>query len=138
MNTFNINDSDFVKSRLYQDYLKTNNAIGYLNIRAFSANEAVPIKDLNITITNVIGNDTIIFFEGKTNDSGMINDIALPAPKQGADNLVAPPKVTYNIIAYYEPENLKQIYQANIYDNIHVVQIINIIPNMNMGDYIGY
>ena len=138
MNTYNVNNSDFVKSQLFQDYLKVNNSIGYLNIRAFKANEAIPVKGLNITITNTINNNTIIFFEGKTDDSGMINNIALPTPKLNNDNLLAPNKQTYNIISYYEPENLKQIYQANIYDGIYVVQNINIIPQMNMGDTIGY
>ena len=138
MNTYNINNSDFVKSPLFQEYLRINNGIGYLNIRAFSANEAVPIMGLKITITNVIDNNTIIFFEGETDDSGMINNIALPTPKQTTDNLVAPVKVTYNIISYYEKENLKQIYQANIYDNIHVVQNIIIKPEKDMGDYLGY
>ena len=138
MNTYNIKDSDFIKSQIFQDYLKINNSFGFLNIRAFSANEAVPIKGLKITITNTIGNNTVIFFEGETDESGMINNIKLPAPKLNNDNLTTPTKATYNIVSYYPLENLKQIYQANIYDGIYVVQNINIIPNMNMGDYIGY
>ena len=68
----------------------------------------------------------------------MINNISLPAPKLNNDNLVSPTKTTYNIISYYEPENLKQIYQANIYEGIYVVQNINIIPAMKMGDQLGY
>ena len=138
MNTYNINNSDFIKSPLFQKYLKINNGIGYLNIRAFSANEAVPVKGLKITVTNTIDNNTIIFFEGETDDSGMINNIALPTPKQTNDNLVAPTKETYNIISYYEKENLKQIYQANIYDGIYVVQNIIVKPEKDMGDILGY
>ena len=138
MNTYNVKDNNYIKSKEFQDYLKTNNSIGYLNIRAFRANEAVPIKGLKITITNVINNNTVVFFEGETDESGMINNIALPAPKINGDNLIAPTKATYNIISYYQPDNLKQSYQANIYDGIYVVQTINIIPNMNIGDNIGY
>ena len=137
MNTYKIN-SDYIKSEEYQNYLKNNSGIGYLNIRAFSANEAIPIKGLKITVTNTIGNNTVIFFEGETDDSGMINNIALPAPKIDNDNLVLPSKATYNIISYYEPENLKQTYKANIYNGIYVVQNINIIPAMKMGDQFGY
>ena len=98
MNTYNINNSDFVKSSIFQNYLKTNNSFGYLNIRAFSANEAIPIKGLKITVTNVIDNYTIIFFEGETDESGMINNIKLPTPKTNKDNLVVPSKITYSIV----------------------------------------
>ena len=137
MNTYTIN-SDYIKSEEYKNYLKINNSIGYLSIRAYSANEAIPVKGLRITVTNTIGNNNVIFFEGETDESGMINNISLPAPKLNNDNLVSPTKTTYNIISYYEPENLKQIYQANIYEGIYVVQNINIIPAMKMGDQLGY
>ena len=138
MNTYYFNDSEFVNSQLYQDYLSKNNSFGYLNIRAYSANEAIPIKGLNIKVTNLIGNNTVIFYEGETDESGMINNIKLPTPKLNSNNLIAPSKVTYNIISYYEPENLKQIYLVNVYEGISVLQNINIIPNMNIGDKLGY
>jgi hypothetical protein len=138
MNTYKINDPNYNKSEEFQKYLKDNNGVGYLNIRAFSANEAIPIKGVKITITKLIGNNNVIFFEGETDDSGMINNIALPTPKLGGDNLISPNKETYNIISYYKPENLKQEYQANIYDGIYVIQNINIIPEMKMGDQFGY
>lgn len=138
MNTYYVSDSTFAKSQLFQEYLKVNNAIGYLNIRAFSANEAIPIKGLKVNVTNIIGNNTVVFYEGETDESGMINNISLPTPKLNNNSEIAPNKATYNINTYYEPENIKQIYQANIYEGISVIQNINIIPKTNMGDSIGY
>ena len=138
MNIYNFNDKSFKKTNIYQDFIKDNNSFGYLKIRAYSANEAIPIKGLQITITKTINSDTIVFFEGKTNESGIIEKIILPAPKQNQTNLVAPLKATYDIISYYPLENLKQIYQADIYDGIYVVQNINIIPQKSIGDINGY
>jgi hypothetical protein len=49
---------------------------------------------------------------------------------------VAPGKVTYEILATYEPVNFKQIYSINIYDNIFVLQDINVISsNVELGGF---
>ena len=64
MNTYTIN-SDYIKSEEYKNYLKINNSIGYLSIRAYSANEAIPVKGLRITVTNTIGNNNVIFLKEK-------------------------------------------------------------------------
>ena len=53
MNTYNINDINFINSNLYQKYLKENPVKGYLKIRAYAANEAVPISGLNVTISKI-------------------------------------------------------------------------------------
>ena len=67
MNTFNINDQSFINSKVYQDFLKENPGSGYLKIRAFTANQAIPISGLNIIISKNIDNNNVIFFEGTTN-----------------------------------------------------------------------
>ena len=82
-----------------------------------------------------IDNSNVIFYEGKTNSSGIIEKIVLPAPKQNTNDLVIPSSITYDIKATYEKDNTTNSYQINIYDNIYVVQTINIVPTMSvMGD----
>ena len=135
MNTYYINDDQFKKTSIYKDFLNNHKGIGYLKIKASSANEAVPIQGIKIIVTKTINNDRIVFFEGKTNESGIINNIPLPAPKSDDDNLISPLYETYDILSIYEKENLKQNYKANIFDGIYVVQNINIKPAMNMEDY---
>ena len=133
MNNYNINDNDFKNSEIYLNYLKDNPSTGFLRIRAYTANEAMPIKNLKVIVSKEIDNYKIIFFEGDTDESGLIENISLPAPKLISNNLEAPPKATYDIEAIYN--NLSKIYKANIYENIHVVQNINIVPNTNMEEY---
>ena len=130
MNTFNIYDQNFIKGEVYQNFLKNNPSNGYLKIRAYAANGAIPISGLNITISKMIDNNNVIFFEGATNSSGIIERITLPTPKLDPNNLDAPSSITYTITARYNKDN--KVYKVNMYENVYVVQDINIVPNMNM------
>ena len=130
MNTFSIYDQDFVNGEVYQNFIKDNPSNGYLRIRAFAANQAIPISGLNITVSKIIDNNNVIFFEGATNSSGIIERITLPTPKLDPNNLDAPNSTVYDINATYNNEN--KIYKVNMYENVYVVQDINVVPNMNI------
>ena len=80
-----------------------------------------------------IDNDKVIFFEGATDSSGLIEGIALPAPIMSTDNMISPSSATYNITATYAPDNEVQLYSVRIYDNLYVVQNISIVPDIQRG-----
>ena len=130
MNTYYVNDNEFYESEIYQNYLNDNPTFGMLKIRAYAANQAIPIKDMNIIIYKIIDNDKIIFYEGTTNESGVIEKIKLPAPYLNNDDMKIPNKATYILDANYLNENFNLKYNINMYENVCVVQNINIIPNM--------
>ena len=135
MNTYNFNDESFKNTDIYKRFIATNTGEGYLKIRAYAASQALPISNLNVVVSKTIGNNNIIFYEGKTNSSGVIEKIVLPSPERNTDDLIAPNSISYDIKATYEPDNTTNIYRINIYDNIYVVQTINIVPTMSvMGD----
>ena len=137
MNIYNINDINFVNSDLYQTYINNNPKVGFLKIRAYTASEAVPIRGLNVVVSKIVDNNRIIFYEGKTNESGIIEKIVLPAPTLSLDDLNTPNSVTYDISATYD--NMESNYLVNIYEGVYVVQTINVIPKMNrMDDTNGY
>ena len=85
----------------------------------------------------MIDNNKVIFFEGNTNESGIIERITLPAPSLNQNNLDAPSSATYEITATYDEGNLTNIYRVNIYENIYVIQTISVVPTMNVmaGDF---
>ena len=128
MNTYNINDQNFVNTEEYQQFLRNNPSRGYLNIRAYAANQAIPISGLKIVVSINIGNNKVIFFEGSTNSSGVLGGIALPAPRLDQNNLDTPSMTTYDIEATYTPDNLVKLYKVNMYENVSVIQNINIVP----------
>ena len=139
MNNYNVNDPEFVNSALYQSFLKANAGTGSLNIRAYAANQAIPISDLKIIITYNIQDNNVTFFEGTTNQSGVIENIKLPAPSAQINNLDAPLSMEYQIRAIYEPDNLDRVYKINMYDKVIVIQNISIVPDMSIkaGGFFG-
>lgn len=136
MNTYNINDDNFINTDIYKEFIKENPSRGSLRIRAYTASGAIPIKDLKVTISTEFQNSNIIFYEGVTNESGLIDKISLPAPKLITDNLDVPKKTTYEILAVYKPEDLNKVYKVNMYEDVCVVQNINVAPKtLDVGDF---
>lgn len=133
MNTYNFNDSIFKQSQLYQNFVRENPSQGYLRIRAYAASQALPIRGLRVIVSKVVDNNKIIFFDGVTNDSGVIERITLPTPRIGDDNQIIPKNITYDIEAIYEPDNIQRMYSVNMYEGVYAVQNINVVPNINNG-----
>ena len=119
-------------NEIYQKYLKENPGSGNLRIRAYAANGAVPISNLKVVVSKDIDNQKIIFFEGKTDESGIIDKIKLPAPIIDTDNLIKPNSTTYDITATYN--NIDLLYIINMYDNVCVVQNISVVPDIGLGE----
>ena len=138
MNTYNINDKEFQETETYKKFIEENPTFGNLRIRSYAANGAIPISNLKVTIRKIIDNYNVIFFEGTTNNSGLIERIKLPTPKQNSNNLDIPNETTYDIIANYTPEDLTLNYQVKMYEGVCVIQNINIVPslmvNLEVGD----
>ena len=133
MKTYYISDENYVNSTAYQDFLKQNPTTGSLIVRAFAASQAIPISGLKVVVSTTIGNDTVIFFDGYTNESGTTEKISLPTPRLDLNNLNIPLKQTYDIRTTYEPDNIIKNYQVDMYEGIFVLQTINIVPENLLG-----
>ena len=129
MNT-NISYEEFKNTDAYTEFINNNPSIGRLRIKAYSASEAIPISGLRIIVSKTINNYNVIFFEGYTNDSGIIERISLPAPRLNENNLDAPSSTTYEIESTYDNVNKK--YNVKMYDDVCVVQNINVKPMIDM------
>lgn len=127
----NINDTNMQ----YQNFRRNNMGTGGLKIRAYGANEAVPISGLKIVVSTIYDNNKFIFYDGYTDSSGMINKIMLPAPISNPDDLIAPDSIIYSIDAVYEPDNSEKIFNINVYDGVCVLQNITIIPEVKENSY---
>ena len=128
MNSVNISDKSFMTTDIYKKFMNANPSKGYLKLRAYSASEAIPVSGVKVVVSKIIDNKKIIFYEGLTNSSGLIDKISLPAPKLVKDNMDVPNKTTYDVNATYKDMN--KVYKVNIYDGVCVVQSINIGPSM--------
>ena len=126
----NYNDINFMESETYKNYANNNKGQGILNIRAYAANSAIPIQNLKVIVSKNIDNLKVIFFEGVTNNSGVINQIKLPTPIIELNNEEVPPSQDYDITATYNNENL--IYKIKMFNNIQVLQNINVVPSIRL------
>ena len=131
-----MNINEFKDTLEYQDFIKENSGIGYLRIRAYGASEAIPIEGMNIVVSTIYNDKNIIFFEGVTDESGMIKRLELPAPSREKDDLVIPKWKVYNIEATYDGK--VENFKVNIYDDICVQQVINTTyDNLVRGYFYG-
>ena len=135
MNNVNITDSNFISTIVYKKFMIENTGRGILNIRASFANQALPITNLKVVVSKEIENYNVIFYEGVTNISGLIEKISLPTPPKENDDLIAPKNTTYKITTLYN--NREYTYEVNMYDGICVVQNINIVPSNERKYYVN-
>lgn len=64
----------------FNSFIRENNERGELRIQAFRGEQVLPSEGVNVLITKRIGDTDYIFFEGETDQSGIIDNIILPAP----------------------------------------------------------
>lgn len=126
-----MNIEEFSKTPEYMEFIKNNPGSGKLKIRAYAASLALPVAGLNIVVSSLIGNTRVIFFEGVTDASGMIENITLPAPSL-IDNLEVPKTIQYDIDA--SMANMRENFTINMYDGICVLQNINFVPGGSYGN----
>lgn len=133
--TYNVNDENFKNSEIYKNFLKEYPSRGGLRVRAYAASGAIPISGLKVEISTMFNGDKIIFFEGETDESGLIERVSLPTPELSTDNLESPLKKTYDILTTYE--NVDTTYKVDMYEGVCVLQNVNVVPAMMVGGFFG-
>ena len=130
-----ISYDEFMKLDLYQEFIKENPDIGILKVQVFTAYGAIPISDTDIIISKNIGDYRVVFFKGKTDSSGIIADIKLPAPLSvPIPNPDVPPKYTlYDLSAIHTGyESIKQ-YSIGMFGGVRIIQYVKMNPEIDMS-----
>ena len=122
---------EFKDTSTYKNFINVNDGKGILKIEASTANEAYPLDGVEITISKKLDGNNIIFYKGKTNESGIIDGIVLPTRRiykeiENASDIVY---TTYDLLASYSKYNFKKEYDVSIFDDIKVIQPITISVN---------
>ena len=131
---------EFKESAIYKNFISINNAKGLLKIEASTASGAYPLKDVDIVISKMIDGSKIIFFKGKTNDSGVIESIVLPTRevKNEVNDASDILYTTYDLEAIDNEYGLSKNYNVSIFDNVKVIQPVTFTINELMdGEEIG-
>ncbi len=128
---------EFKNSDMYDDFMKNHPKTGSLKIQAYTANQAYPLGGVDVEVYKILNGQKVIFFEGTTNSSGIIDDIILPTVK-AFEEVNSPSEIvftTYQIHATYPKNNIEREYELGIFDDIKVIQPIRIpITTILEGD----
>ncbi len=63
----------------YAQFLQENPYVGYLKVQAFRGDQAYPVPGVAVTVSREFSDGKRVFFEGVTDENGIIDGIALPA-----------------------------------------------------------
>ena len=129
-----VNLEEFKKTEAYQDFIQVNPATGKLKVEVFTAYKAIPISDTRILVTKNINGQTVLFFTGVTDSSGMISNIELPAPEENTNFKPGDTAqyTIYDVTAIHEGFERIKKYDIAIFGNTGVIQYIKMIPEIYM------
>ena len=115
---------EFKDSSTYKNFININDSYGILKIEAFTASGAYPLAGVDIIVSKVLDGNKIIFYEGKTNDSGIIESIVLPTRsiKEEINNASDILFTTYDLEANYKKYDVSKNYDVSIFDEVNVIQ----------------
>ena len=134
-----ISFEEFKNMPEYNQFISQNPDVGYVKVQVFTAYEAIPITDTQILITKKLGDKRVIFFEGKTDSSGIISDIALPAPVTvpvGTPDVV-PEYETYDLTAVHAGyETIKQ-FVIGVFGDVKIIQYVKMAPEIKINGVVG-
>ncbi len=113
-------------SENFKNFADENTGSGLLKVQVFTANQAVPLKNVDIEIYKNIDNKKVVFFEGITDSSGIIDNISLPTKEmksdvEDANDIVS---TTYNVIAKNINTGVVKEYVIYIFDDVKIIQPI--------------
>lgn len=124
-----ISYDDFKNTSLYEEFIRRNPSVGRLKVYAYTADEAFPSRDTNVVIQKKIGEYNVLFFSGYTNESGIIDNILLPAPSDfNKDIIDAPAYETYELNAFHEGYNDIVLNNIGMFGGVSVIQYLRMIP----------
>ena len=117
---------EYFNSEKHADYLKNNPGSGLLRIQVYTANQAFPLEDVEVKVYKEIDGKRVVFFNGDTDSSGIIDNINLPTKEvkkevESASDIMS---TDYIIEAKYPKTGVAQDYIVSIYDDLKVIQPI--------------
>lgn len=126
---FDYNNEEFKKTLTYNEFSNENSGEGILKIQASAASRAIPLKNVSIVVSKIIDGNRIVFYNGLTDESGIIESIILPAQKSLGEITSSSDVVytTYDVSAKYL--DYDKDFNVSIFDGIKVIQPVRIPIN---------
>lgn len=112
-------------------FLAQNPEKGYLRVQAFRGQQVLPVQGVHVVVSRMFDGQQYIFFEGDTDQSGIIDGVTLPASPR--DRSLKPgepqPSAAYDLTATYSKyQDLKTT--VDIYQNVKTTQMIQMLQKL--------
>lgn len=133
-----LENSDKPTQETLEEYLMKNPHAGVLKVVAFTAKGFIPISEARVYITKLIGEDRVMMEKGLTDESGILDNIVLPAPSRNTSFLQNEAELPY---AVYDIKVEHADYESVLKSDVPIYEGIKSIQNINMmrkGTYNGY
>ena len=119
---------DNSENNTYEDFMAKNKEYGYLKVQAFAAQQALPVSGVKIIVSKDFTDMKKIFFEGTTDESGIIDNIKLPAPAKGLSEHPSEilPYANYDFYSSYEYYKTESAPSVQIFEGIKTIQPVRV------------
>ncbi len=107
----------------FEDFMRENSGKGSVRLQAFRGEQAFPVPGVSARISRRIGDVDYIFFEGETDESGIIDGIELPAPPIENSTEYGKPNKTAVYLLTVKKNGFDTIERLlELYDGIKTIQ----------------
>lgn len=117
----------------YETFLSQNTGSGTLKVAVTTARKTIPLPSAEVTVTHQIGDRQHIFHQVRTNESGIVEQLPLPAPQK---SLSQTPDSTQKSYASYDIQITLPGYQSAfftavpIFDGVESIQSVDLTPGV--------
>ncbi len=109
----------------YEHFIEEHKGNGFLRVKTTLAQGMIPLNKIKIVVSKEINQKKFIFFEGETNESGLVNPIALPTLVRSKED---PTSTDYLVEAVSEKYRSLGTYYAKMYDQVTTFLEMDMIP----------
>ena len=100
----------------YESFRSRNTSAGWLRVQAFAGPQTLPVPDADVLVTRDFVDGVRRFASGKTDGSGILDGITLPAP----DNTLAQSPGTIQPYTLYDIRVSHPDYRTEIYNQVPI------------------
>lgn len=115
----------------YDEFLQENQGEGTLKVKVTTAQSAMPMSNVRIVISKDIGNKETVFYSLFTDQSGIIDNMSLPAPiREYSDSPDSKflPYTIYDISLYINETELPLKETVEIFDGVKSIKNVEVVP----------
>lgn len=125
-----ISQNNNIRANEYLSFMKENPKTGALKIQTNTAQQTIPVTNALIEVSKNFNGIRRVFYSLRTDNSGIVDDILLPAPDKSLSQQPSnkKPFSNYDIHVEHPGFNSKDYSGVLIFDGIKSIQQIDLIP----------